>query len=157
MVANHEQQARLSPKAATSTLSRSINLGDAQKHGVKKKGRFAESVLSSGKKAATSAQTYNQARLAGVYRAPDTLTASYQPKAMLSTPLNNRKFDKTVVAANGSSATYKKRDLYNRAMSSSTPGKKSAAKSLIQRKHAQSEDTLPEEVRVDEQTQPVAT
>ena len=144
MVANHEQQALLSPKAATSTFSRSVNLGDAQKHGVRRKGKFAESVLSSGKKAPTSAQTYNQARLAGVYRTPDTLAASYQPRAMLSTPLNNRKFDKRVVAANRSSAAYKKRDFYNRAMSSSTPVKKPAAKSLIQRKHAQSEDTLPE-------------
>ena len=69
---------------------------------------------------------------------------------MLSTPLNNRKFDKKVVSANRSSASYKKRDSYNRIIASSTPVKKPAAKSLIQRKHAQSEDKLTDQLSVDQ-------
>ena len=55
MVANHGRQALLSPKAATSTFSRSAHPGDAQKYYMRKKGKLAESVLSSGKKVPTSA------------------------------------------------------------------------------------------------------
>ena len=93
--------------------------------------------------------TYNQARLEGVYRTPNRVSASYQPKAMLSTPLNNRKYDKKVLSVNRTSGTsYKKNphlnSTLNRTINTSTPNKKAGSSSymLIQKRYNLSEDKL---------------
>ena len=117
---------------------------------MKKKSKFVESVLSSTKKAPTTSMTYNQARLEGVYRTPNRVAASYQPKAMLSTPLNNRKYDKKVVSANRTSGTnYKKNQNLNATLS---PNKKPSSM-LIQKRYALSEDKVSSEAKADEKAQ----
>ena len=153
---SHSKLALLPPKSFTPTrLNPDTTDTYAEKH-LRKRSKF-ESALSNSKKAET--QTYNKARLEGVYRTPSYLTASYQPKAMHSTPLNNRKGDKKVVySVQKVNATSLKKDpfLLGRYNSKYAPASYRQTKNLIQsfnRRSAQSEEKLPESEKADEQAQ----
>ena len=99
-----------------------------------RRGKLTEGVLGSSKK-----QTYNQARLEDVYRSMN-MTATYQPKAMLSTTFNNRKGDKRLVAsANRYSA---KR---NGPIANSGQLKESTTSKSLNERVAQSAENLNEE------------
>ena len=94
--------------------------------------------------------TYNQARLEDVYRSMN-MTATYYPKAMLSTPFNNRKGDKkTVTSANR-----------NNSKRTSQPGSTSklkssaTSKSLNERNLKSSENLNEEKNLVTEPLEPV--
>lgn len=104
------------------------------------------------------ASTYNQARLEGVYRTPISVAASYQPKAMYSTPLNNRRGDKKMISLNRKvSSTFNKKDPFLLSQfNSRAPSRDRNTKNLIQsfnRRSTQSEDKLIEGVKAEEQTQ----
>ena len=125
---------------------------------MKKKGKFVEPVLSSSKKVPTSkvsnlSMTYNQARLEGVYRTPSRVAASYQPKAMLSTPLNNRRYDKKVVSVNRNSGTNYKKNVNLSTFNASASNKKPGSYMLIQKKYTLSEDKQSEDAKTDEGAQ----
>ena len=125
---------------------------------MKKKSKFVEPVLSSSKKVPTSkasnlSMTYNQARLEGVYRTPSRVAASYQPKAMLSTPLNNRRYDKKVVSVNRNSGSNYKKNVNLSTFNASASNKKPGSYMLIQKKYTLSEDKQSEDAKTDEGTQ----
>ena len=125
---------------------------------MKKKSKFVEPVLSSSKKVPTSkasnlSMTYNQARLEGVYRTPSRVAASYQPKAMLSTPLNNRRYDKKVVSVNRNSGSNYKKNVNLSTFNASASNKKPGSYMLIQKKYTLSEDKQSEDAKTDEGAQ----
>ena len=95
--------------------------------------------------------TYNKARLEDVYRSMN-MTATYAPKAMLSTPYNNRKGDKKTVASanrNNSKITPQTGGSQTKLKSSAT------SKSLNERNLKSSENLNEEKNLVTEPLEPV--
>ena len=110
-----------------------------------KRPKFVDGVSGSKQK-----MTYNQARLEDVYRSMN-MTATYYPKAMLSTSFNNRKGDKkTVTSANRNNSKRTPQ------LGSSSKLKSSAtSKSLNERNLKSSENLNEEKNLVTEPLEPV--